>query len=68
MIPENLITISEASQRLGVSRVALWNWRKAGKGPPVVMIGKRPHYDATDVEAFAAQRLAAGRKSAAPAE
>jgi len=32
------------------------------------MIGKRPHYDATDVEAFAAQRLAAGRKSAAPAE
>ena len=68
MIPENIITINEAAQRLGVSRVALWNWRKAGKGPAPVMIGNRPHYDATDVEAFAAQRLAAGRKSAAPAE
>lgn len=68
MIPENVITINEASQRLGVSRVALWNWRKAGKGPPVVMIGNRPHYDATEVEAFAAQRLAAGRKNAAPVE
>lgn len=62
MIPENVITQTEASQRLGVSRVALWNWRKAGKGPPVVMISNRPHYDATEVEAFAAQRLAAGRK------
>ena len=62
MTPENVITQNEASQRLGVSRVALWNWRKAGKGPPVVMIGNRPHYDATEVEAFAAQRLAAGRK------
>ena len=62
MIPENVITQTEASQRLGVSRVALWKWRKAGKGPPVVMIGNRPHYDATEVEAFAAQRLAAGRK------
>ena len=68
MIPENIITINEASQRLGVSRVAMWNWRKAGRGPAVVMIGKRPYYDATDVEAFAAQRLAAGRKNAAPAE
>ena len=62
MIPENVITQNEAAERLGVSRVALWNWRKAGKGPPVVMIGKRPHYDATKVEAFAARRLAAGRK------
>lgn len=62
MIPENVITQNEAAERLGVSRVALWNWRKAGKGPPVVMIGKRPHYDATEVEAFVAQRLAAGRK------
>lgn len=68
MIPENIITMTEASQRLGVSRVALWNWRKAGRGPAVVMIGKRPHYDATEVEAFAAQRLAAGRKNAAPVE
>lgn len=68
MIPENVITQTEAAQRLGVSRVALWNWRKAGKGPAPVMIGKRPHYDAMDVEAFAAQRLAAGRKSAASVE
>ena len=68
MIPENIITINEAAQRLNVSRVALWNWRKAGKGPAPVMIGKRPYYDATDVEAFAAQRLTAGRKSAAPVE
>ena len=68
MIPENVITQNEAAERLGVSRVALWKWRKAGKGPAPVMIGKRPHYDAMDVEAFAAQRLAAGRKSAASVE
>jgi predicted site-specific integrase-resolvase len=62
VIPENVITQKEAAERLGVSRVARGNWRKAGKGPPVVMIGNRPHYDATEVEAFVAQRLAAGRK------
>lgn len=64
MIPETVISQAEAAQRLGVSRQTLWAWRTAGKGPKVVMIGERPHYEATDVEAFAAQRLAAGRKSA----
>ncbi len=68
MTLENLIPPKEAAERLGVSRVALWKWRKAGKGPAVTMIGTRAHYDMVEVEAFAAQRLAAGRKSAAPAE
>ena len=68
MTIENLITPSQTAERLGVSRVALWNWRKAGKGPPVTMIGTRAHYDVVEVEAFAAQRLAAGRKQHKPAE
>jgi len=68
MTPENMIRPKEAAERLGVSRVALWTWRKAGKGPPVTMIGTRAHYDVVEVEAFAAQRLAAGRKQHKPAE
>ena len=62
MIPENVITQTEASQRLGVSRQTLWAWRTAGKGPKVVMIGDRPQYLAEDVEAHAAQRITAGRR------
>lgn len=68
MTLENLIRPKEAAERLGVSRVALWNWRKAGRGPAVTMIGTRAHYDAVEVEAFAEQRLAAGRKPHKPAE
>jgi predicted DNA-binding transcriptional regulator AlpA len=39
-------------QIIGVSSVTWWNWRKKGKLPAAVVIGRRRYYRCSDIEAW----------------
>ncbi len=43
---------------VGVSPVTWWHWRKDGKLPTAIIIGKRRFYRATDINAWLQDRLA----------
>jgi excisionase family DNA binding protein len=36
--PDDLLTITEVTATLRVSRSAFWRWRRRGTGPPVVRL------------------------------
>ena len=38
-LDNNLVNLSEASRRLGVTKVTLWRWIKKGKVAPVRLLG-----------------------------
>jgi len=38
-VENNLVNLSEASRRLGVSKVTLWRWIKKGEVAPVRLLG-----------------------------
>lgn len=48
-----LLTEQELAEYLKVHVRTLWEWRRNGKGPPFVMIGKRRRYRLSDIEAYA---------------
>jgi DNA-binding transcriptional MerR regulator len=54
------LSVSELAEEIGVSRVTLWSWTKAGLVPePRRQAGKRAEYDAPAV--MVARALAASR-------
>jgi hypothetical protein len=57
MLPENLLLagfISEAelAKQLNIGLRTLRHWRKAGIGPPIVYLGRRPVFKITSVQAW----------------
>lgn len=54
---EALITETEAAAMLRVARITLARWRRAGRAPRSIRLGRNVRYKRRDVEAF----VAAGR-------
>jgi predicted DNA-binding transcriptional regulator AlpA len=54
---EALIDESVAAQALGINRSTLGTWRRCGKGPPYVRLGRTVRYRPSDLAAFVAQRI-----------
>jgi len=46
------LSVYEAAERLGVSRVTMESWRKGGTGPRYLKIGGRFWYEQSDLDAF----------------
>lgn len=51
-IPHRLLTATDAAALLGVSRMTLHRWRKAGMGPRLHDFGGRKVYLRSEVEAY----------------
>jgi hypothetical protein len=49
-----VLTVSQAAERLGLSRRTLDNWRADGGGPAFLKYGSRVVYDINDLEKFTA--------------
>lgn len=52
-----LLTEQELARRWDITTRTLFNWRRDGKGPPFVMVGKRRRYRLSDIEAYEEQML-----------
>jgi prophage regulatory protein len=51
--PPPLLKVTDVLARLGVSRVTLWAWRRAGRFPAPIRIGPNSiRWRASDVEAW----------------
>lgn len=49
---DNLLTIDQLAQRLGVSRRAVDSWRAKGTGPDFIRVGNRVLYRIEAVDAW----------------
>lgn len=45
-----LLSTPEAAEALRMSALTLHRWRKAGKGPPFIEMGRKVYYRRTDIE------------------
>ena len=62
----NLLTPSQVSELLTISEFTLRQWRKAGKGPPYVILGKNvPRYPEDALEQWIRDRTKGGTNDAA---
>ncbi|MQW64885.1 helix-turn-helix domain-containing protein [Sinorhizobium meliloti] len=52
--PKELLSVEEAGEFIGVSKVTLDEWRCRGGGPAYHRIGRRILYSVTDLRNFAA--------------
>ena len=50
--PDEMLTPTELSAELKVSRRTLARWRATGTGPPFVRAGRSPRYRWADVQAW----------------
>ena len=49
---DDWLSVQKAAERLGISRVTLEGWRKAGSGPIFLKIGGRFWYRQSDLDGF----------------
>jgi predicted DNA-binding transcriptional regulator AlpA len=56
---ERLLKTKEADEELGLSPRTLEGWRRRGKGPPYLDLGRLVKYRIEDIEAYKAARLRA---------
>lgn len=49
---ERLLTTEEASKLLNITKRTLERWRKAGKGPKYVTLGRSIGYQAEDIQTW----------------
>ena len=47
-----LLSVAEAAQRLGLSRQTLYNWGTLRKGPKYIAVGRRRLFDPQDLQDF----------------
>lgn len=57
-----LLTTTELSELLGMSRSRLAQWRCAGVGPPWLKVGAFVRYDGTDVDRWIDSQAKGGRR------
>ena len=51
------LTTDQLAERLGLAPITVETWRKRGKGPPYVRLGRAVRYRISDVEAWAESQL-----------
>lgn len=56
MPPLELLTAQEVAKLVRVHVVTFQRWCRAGEGPPVTMLGRRPRYRADDVQHWVESR------------
>lgn len=52
-----LLTEREAAAQLHIARVTLARWRRTGRGPTPVMLGRSVRYRVSDIMCFLAARV-----------
>jgi excisionase family DNA binding protein len=59
---DRYLNVTEAAERLGLSRHTLNQWRLRGRGPAFVRLGRAVRYAVSDLDAWArANRIEVGR-------
>lgn len=56
MIQAALLTTAEAAEVLRLGMATLHRWRKAGKGPPYIEMGRKIYYRPADIERWVSQQ------------
>jgi predicted DNA-binding transcriptional regulator AlpA len=51
---ETLLSERQAAEKLGLARITLRNWRRAGNGPRHVQLGRSIRYTLQSLEEFVA--------------
>jgi len=54
-LPPGYVQVAVAAQRAGYSESSFNHWRKDGRGPPYVQIGRKIFYSLADVDAWIAR-------------
>lgn len=57
---ENLMTVQELADYVGVPRSTVYQWNYAGTGPRFIRVGKYTRYRRSDVDDWLAERSVSG--------
>jgi excisionase family DNA binding protein len=57
-LAENLMSVQELADYLGVPRSTVYQWNYAGTGPRFLRVGKYSRYRPADVDAWLQDRVA----------
>lgn len=49
-LSSELMDTKELAELLGLNEMTLYNWRREGKGPPYIRVGRRIRYKRADVD------------------